>query len=133
MERHVGTLTHTATGHTVTVTAEVKRVAWHPEPITLTYQVTTDTGYRATLRACCRDKCLNGTMTPCTCLREVRTHRRTHCHAWHDLNALALAKAVLKTFNRHRPGPRRVPAVPDAAGPDQPRPLLHHPASAVRR
>lgn len=109
MERHVGTLTHPATGHTVTVTAEVGAVAWHPKPITLTYRITTDTGYRASFGACWRDECLAGTITPCSCQREhlmprdaQRTHRRTHCHGWHDLNAMAFAEAIRKTFDPNR-------------------------------
>lgn len=82
---------------------------------TLRYEITTATGYRASIPACQRDECqLTGELEPCVkpvgengrhsgmSVEEWDGHYRTHCHGNHPENALAFAKAVLATYGPQR-------------------------------
>jgi hypothetical protein len=89
-------------GLAVVVVRDMIHVNWYPVPIADRYRITTNTGFRAEFRACYADRCLDGTITPCTCdgqgSRSVNAwlaHSRITCHGWHDAKAVAFARKVL--------------------------------------
>ncbi|MDG4792732.1 hypothetical protein [Micromonospora sp. WMMD1082] len=86
--------------------------------IPLRFEITTSSGYRATLTACGRDECREGTVIPCpkpethsrTSNPANREHNRSHCHAWHWPSIERFAGEVLKTYGaKTRPGQVGVP------------------------
>lgn len=108
----VTVLERTMRGLTVVVARDMIHVGWHPVPIADWYRITTDTGFRAEFRACCADRCLDGTVVPCDCDGQGqrsyptwRRHSRGRCHAWHDVRAVAFAVKVLGSTatDRRRP------------------------------
>lgn len=89
----------------------------------LRFEVSTSTGYLATLPACGRDECMAGTVTPCA-LRYGHTKsakgangcdgsasvRNGRCHAWHWPSVERFAGEVLKTYGaKVKPGQVGVP------------------------
>lgn len=76
------------------------------------FEITTSTGYRATLPACLRDDCAEGKTISCTHMLDdqhmhsgmsvVRwlRHIRTHCHGYHLPRAEKFRDAVARTYKR---------------------------------
>lgn len=82
------------------------------------YVVTTASGYRASMEACLRDLCADGTLTPCE--RDLNDkhmhasgdgsgsvgkwlkHSASTCHGWHNARVAAFAAKVAKTYGSYR-------------------------------
>jgi len=90
---------------TVTVVLTVLSVSWSPEPIPDQYIVTSSTGFRAEVKACYRDTCLNGELEACACkgqkahgsVNKWLAHSRNRCHEWHTEKIIEFAQMVLKS------------------------------------
>ena len=103
--------TYTSRHGTVTVTEETAETDW-AGTLVVRYVVTSSSGYRATLPACCSDRCVSGDLVCCTTPTGDRgqhsvggkssvaawlAHSTTHCHGWHAPTVERFAQDVLKT------------------------------------
>lgn len=136
----VADLRSTVKGRTITVsvTAVMMFVKWSEGPVPSQYIVTSNTGFRAELKACIRDECLSGEIKQCTCRGEKAhgsvnkwlAHSRGHCHEWHVDRVSELARGILKSYKSTGSGTRSVGA---ARGSHQTRDYVPCPSWPVER
>ncbi len=97
---------------------EIAAVRAPEDEVVVRFRITSSSGFRAELPACCADACLSGQREACltpvggrhmhsvggkTSVNAWLAHIQTHCHGWHPPIVERLAKQVLKTYRGRTP------------------------------